>query len=82
VCHIVTAITFIDHPFTSPLLFWKEHGIDLPSLSRMARCYLSAPATSVKSESCFSISAHYGRKERARLTSDNLAMSVFFKDKI
>ena len=61
---MVTAVTFIDRPFTSPLLFWKEHGIDLHLLSRMTRCYVSDPAISVKSESCFSISAYYGRKER------------------
>jgi hypothetical protein len=63
-------------------VFWKTHGIQLPLLSHMARCYLSAPSTSVKSESAFSISAHYARKERSRLLPDNLAMSVFLRDKI
>jgi hypothetical protein len=74
--------TSIDRQFTNPSIFWKEHGIDLPLLSDMARCYLSAQATSVPSESAFSISAHYGRKERSRLSPDNLAMSVFLKDKL
>ncbi|CAF1437369.1 unnamed protein product [Adineta ricciae] len=71
-----------DHQFENPTVFWKIYGIDLPVLSEMARCYLSAPATSVQSESAFSISAHYGRKERSRLSPDNLAMSVFLKDKL
>ncbi len=48
----------------------------------MAQCYLSASATSVPSESAFSVSAHYGRKERSRLSAENLAMSVFLKDKL
>ncbi|CAF2702545.1 unnamed protein product [Rotaria sp. Silwood2] len=73
---------FIDNQFSDPLMFWKQHGVDLPLLSDMARCYLSAPATSVQSESAFSISAHYARKERSRLSPDNLAMSVFLKDKL
>lgn len=73
---------FIDHQFANPRVFWKQYSIDLPLLSDMARCYLSAPATSVQSESAFSISAHYARKERARLSADNLAMAVFLKDKL
>jgi hypothetical protein len=48
----------------------------------MAWCHISAPATSVESESAFSVSAHYGRKERSLLSPDNLAMSVFLKDKL
>jgi hypothetical protein len=79
---IIARISFIDRQFTSPTIFWKEYGLDLPILSTMARCYLSAPATSVQSESAFSVSAHYGRKERSRLSADNLAMSVFLKDKL
>jgi hypothetical protein len=64
------------------MVFWKEYAVDLPLLSSMAQCYLPAPATSVQSESAFSVSAHYGRKERSRLSAENLAMSVFLKDKL
>ena len=73
---------YADHQFMSPLAFWKQHGIDLPIMSDMARCFLSASATSVQSESAFSVSAHYARKERSRLSASNLAMSVYLKDKL
>ncbi|CAF1564257.1 unnamed protein product, partial [Adineta ricciae] len=65
-----------------PLLFWKQHCFVLPNLATLAQKYLASPSTSVKSESAFSISAYYGRKQRARLSSDNLSYSVFLKDKL
>ena len=40
------------------------------------------PGTSVKAESAFSISAYYARKQRARLSADNLCFCVFLKDKL
>lgn len=75
-------ISFVDRKFVDATTFWKQYGNDLPLLSRMAQCYLSTPATSVSSESAFSVSAHYGRKERSRILPENLAMSVFLKDKL
>ena len=62
--------------------FWKKHQIDFPILSQFARAYLSIPGTSVSSESAFSISAYVARKERARLSSENLSYTMFMKDKI
>jgi hypothetical protein len=67
---------------TSATLFWQTYGQHLSMLGKLAKKMLSTPATSVPSESCFSVSAFLGRKERARLTGENLSSSVFLKDKI
>jgi hypothetical protein len=66
----------------SCLLFWKTYGHSFAILKQVAKQMLSTPATSVPSESCFSISSYLGRKERVRLTGENLSSSVFLKDKI
>jgi hypothetical protein len=64
------------------LNFWKCNKHLLPNLSILARKYLATPATSVPSESAFSKSAYYARKERANIHGDNLCQSVFLKDKL
>jgi hypothetical protein len=64
------------------LTFWKQNKALLPNLMPLALKYLASPGTSVKAESAFSISAYYGRKQRARLSADNLCFSVFLKDKL
>ena len=66
----------------SAMDFWREHGNKLPILLTMARRYLSTPGTSVASESAFSVSAYVARKERARLSAENLSYTVFLKDKL
>ncbi|CAF4970539.1 unnamed protein product [Rotaria socialis] len=63
------------------LKFWKKSMSSLPNLAPLAQKYLAVPSTSTKSESAFSTSTYYGRKQRARLSSDNLCFSVFLKDK-
>ena len=63
------------------LLFWRTNQNFLPLLSALAKKYLASPASSVASESAFSVSANYGRKQRARLLPENLAMSVYLHDK-
>ncbi|CAF3882952.1 unnamed protein product [Rotaria sp. Silwood1] len=63
-------------------IFWQSYGQQLPILGKLAQKILSTPSTSVPSENCFSVSAFLGRKERARLTGENLSSSVFLKDKI
>jgi hypothetical protein len=67
---------------TSATIFWSAYGDTLSTLKGLARRMLHTPATSVPSESCFSISSSLARKERARLTGENLSSSVFLKDKI
>jgi hypothetical protein len=67
---------------SDPLLFWRKNKNILPLLTTLAKKYLAAPASSVASESTFSISANYLRKQRARLLPENLAMSVYLRDKV
>lgn len=65
-----------------PITFWRSHGGQMPLLKAMAQRYLSTPGTSVPSESAFSSSAYIGRKERARLSGENLSYTVFIRDKL
>ncbi|CAF4296791.1 unnamed protein product, partial [Didymodactylos carnosus] len=67
---------------SSSVAFWKSYEEQLPILAKYAKKYLAVPSTSVPSESAFSLSAYLARKTRARLSDDNLAYSVFLKDKI
>jgi hypothetical protein len=39
---------------TYPLMWWKQHQQEFPDLTRMARQYLTVPATSVSPERFFS----------------------------
>ena len=67
---------------SSAVQFWKLNKERFPMLSHLAKIHLTASATSVPSESAFSISAYVARKERARLSGQNLAYTVFLKDKV
>ncbi|CAF1101285.1 unnamed protein product, partial [Didymodactylos carnosus] len=67
---------------SSSVAFWKSYEEQLPVLAKYAKKYLAVPSMSVPSESAFSLSAYLARKTRARLSDDNLAYSVFLKDKI
>ncbi|CAF1541267.1 unnamed protein product [Adineta ricciae] len=67
---------------SAALRFWSTHAVELPLLSSFARRFLATPGTSVPSEAAFSASSFIGRKERCRLTADNLAATVFLKDKL
>lgn len=63
-------------------MFWRQNSVALPILSDMARRYGCIPATSVPSESSFSIAGYLVRKSRTSLTSRNLKYSMFLKDKL
>ena len=39
---------------TDPLMWWKQHQEEFPDLARMARQYLTVPATSTSPERFFS----------------------------
>ena len=68
-----------EHTFAS---FWKKYEYSLPLLSKMARHYGSVPASSVPSESHFSVAGHSAGKTRSSLTAKNLKYTMFLKDKI
>lgn len=70
------------NPTLDAIVFWKAYGNQMPIMKTMAQRYLATPSTSVPSESAFNRSAYIGRKERARLTPENLAYTVFVQDKL
>ena len=75
-------IVSISNDNHNPSEFWKQNQLALSYLIPSAKKYLSTPATRIKSESASSISAYYGRKQRAQLSSTNQSFSVFLKDKL
>jgi hypothetical protein len=62
--------------------FWFHQAQHLQTLNKLALKNLITPATSVPSEQAFSVASYIGRKQRSRLSPENLPMSVFLKDKI
>jgi hypothetical protein len=62
--------------------FWQAHGQEMPKLTMIARKYLCICATSVPSESAFSVSNYVLRKNRLALASKNVKHTMFLKDKL
>lgn len=63
----------------SPDQWWKENRVRFPLLSQLARIYLSAPATSVPSESTFSTAGDVLSDHRSSLSPENAQMLIFIK---
>ena len=78
------ATEFVSSSFDSydPIKFWKQNKYLLPNLTLLAQKYSASPSISTKSESAFSISSYYGRKQRNQISSENLGFSVFLEDKL
>ncbi|CAF3597750.1 unnamed protein product [Rotaria sp. Silwood2] len=62
--------------------FWDVHRIQLKHLYKYAAYHLVSPVTSVASESAFSTASYLLRKQRSRLTPENVSSSMFLKDKL
>jgi hypothetical protein len=52
---------------TDPLLWWQAHAKEYPTVSNMARDYLTIQATSVSSEQAFSVAGNTISRTRNRL---------------
>ena len=61
--------------------FWRSNSVKLPLLASLVRKYCIIQATSVPSESRFSIANYVSRKERASLSSRNLRFSMILREK-
>lgn len=79
---LVSKLGYSSSEDSSPLQFWSKHGTSLPILSVHARRFLATPGTSVPSETAFSMSSFINRKERCRLTPQNLSSTMFLRDKL
>ena len=60
--------------------FWYKNEKNMPLLATLVRKYCFIPATSVASESAFSVAGYVNRKERSSLSSDNLTYSMLLRD--
>lgn len=65
-----------------PLKWWKENCFQYPLLSRLAKAYLSIPATSVPSERVFSTAGDIVTAQRSQLLPENVDMLVFLKKNV
>ena len=72
------------HPSIDVLLWWKDHAVNLPLLSNLARSVLWACATSVPSERLFSLSGHIITKRRnaPKLTMMVMLVSLAFNENL
>jgi len=60
--------------------FWKSYSYEIPRLANLNRRLNTIPATSVASESTFSIAGFIIRKERSGMCSRNLKYSLILRD--
>lgn len=61
----------------SSLHWWKTHEIVFPNLSKVAKKFMSIPATSVPSERVFSLAGLIVNKQRSTLNPNNVDKLVF-----
>lgn len=64
-----------------PLKFW-ESNLNRFILSKMARKYLSVPASSAGVERTFSISGWLSRARRASITSENISRLLMVREEV
>jgi hypothetical protein len=62
------------------LVWWKSNALEYPTLSRMARDVLVAPASSVPSESAFSLARRLISDFRSRLTPKTVEELMCLQD--
>jgi hypothetical protein len=59
--------------------FWIENGVKLPNLANIVRKICTIPATSISSESAFSLSGYLFRKQRTSLSAKSIRQSMILK---
>ncbi|CAF0896961.1 unnamed protein product [Didymodactylos carnosus] len=62
--------------------FWLENTDRLPLLSKFVKKYLAIPASTVASESAFSIANFILRNSRCGFSSKSIKFSMFLRDKV
>ena len=62
--------------------FWDMNRFQLEHLYKYAVRHFTSPATCVTSESAFNTASYLLRKQRSRLTPENLSSAMLLKDKL
>lgn len=65
---------------TNPLNWWRDNGNRYPNISKIAKKYLTIPATSVPSERVFSTAGDIITAERSRLSPENASILIFLSE--
>ena len=61
--------------------FWNAYQYDLPSMVALVRAFNIRPASSVASESLFSVARYVQRKQRSSLSGNTLHYSMVLRDR-
>ena len=69
----------IDYKDGDPFTWWSQHKARFPLLSRLARRYLSATATSVPSERLFSLAGNVYEEYKNRILPEHAETLLFAK---
>ena len=67
---------------SDPLAWWNSKKSVYPKLSKMAKYYLSIPATSVPSERVFSTAGDIVTAQRAALSPEHVDLLIFLKSNL
>jgi hypothetical protein len=83
--HVPELLAYLNEATTfdiSPLEFWrsKETQSSFPALTKLARIYLSIPATSGDVERLFSVAGALQRARRARITTNHLEALLLVRE--
>lgn len=68
--------------YTNPLVWWKDHADDFPVVAKLARVFLSIPATSAPSERVWSEASQVISAKRASLSKSISSGIMFVKRNI
>lgn len=68
-----------ESPNSDPLVYWGNQNKNFPGLSKLAKRYLSIPASSGGVERLFSLTGSIGRRQRSRMKATTMENIVLWK---
>ena len=69
----------LDYKMRKPFTWWAKHHSRYPAMAQIAKCYLTATATSVPSEKLFSSAGDIYDERRSRITPEHAESLLFIK---